>query len=216
MFKGKIHGLWVALGIAFLALALLLAGAWAVGRSDAFRAWLVDQIKTQVAQATGAQLEIGSLEGSLLFNATAQGLSLTHQGRKVIEVERLELSYNLLSLLGGRIRITSLTAVRPQVNLPLPLPTGEGGGMGLALSIKRLKITGGGLEAGGQLGALQSVAQVDLDGGLILDARGLKARAKLHRSLLKVQGLAKPLFLSLDSALDSKRLTLKRLVASSG
>lgn len=216
MLRGKIHGLWAALGIAFLALAFLLAGAWAVGRSDAFRAWLVDQIKSQVAQATGAELEIGSLEGSLLFNATAQGLSLTHQGRKVVEMERLELSYNLLSLLGGRIRINSLTAVRPRVSLPLPLPTGEGGDMGLALSIKRLKITGGGLEAGGQLGALLAVDQVDLDGSLVLDARGLKAGAKLRRSLLTVRGLAKPLFLSLDSALDSKRLTLKRLVASSG
>ena len=66
------------------------------------------------------------------------------------------------------------------------------------------------------MGALLAVAQVDLDGSLVLDARGLKARAKLHRSLLTVRGLAKPLFLSLDSALDAKRLILKRLVASSG
>ncbi|MCF8040873.1 MAG: translocation/assembly module TamB [Desulfarculaceae bacterium] len=216
MFRGKIHGLWLALGAAALALVLLLSAAWAVGRSDAFRAWLVDEIKAQVAQATGAQLEIRSLDGSLLFNAQAQGLSLAHEGRKVLEVERLELSYNLLSLLGGRIRITSLTALRPRVSLPLPLPSGGDDEVGLALSIKRLKITGGSLEAGEQLGALQSATQVDLDGRLTLDARGLKARAKLHRSLLSVQGLAKPVLLSLESSLDSKRLKLMRLVASSG
>ena len=57
---------------------------------------------------------------------------------------------------------------------------------------------------------------MDLDGRLRLDTRGLKASAKLHRGLLSVQGLAEPVFLSLESALDSQRLTLKRLVAASG
>ncbi|MCB2191238.1 MAG: translocation/assembly module TamB domain-containing protein [Deltaproteobacteria bacterium] len=216
MARGKIHLFLLVLGAVVLAIALLLGGALAVVRSDAFHAWLVDEIKTQVAQATGAQLEMKSLEGNLLFNARARDLSLSQKGRKVVEVQRLELSYNLLSMLGGRIRITSLTAVRPRVSLPLSLPSGGEGGVGLALSIRRLKISEGSLEAGGQLGSLQGVGQVDLDASLTLDSRGLKAKAKLHRSLLKVQGLAEPVFLSLDSALDAKRLQLARLVAASG
>lgn len=155
-----------------LILAVLLTAAWAVGRSEAFRTWLVGQIQTQVAQATGGQLHMGPLEGNLLFGAQANNLSFTHQGRQILGVERLELSYNLLSILGGRLRISSITLVRPRLSLPLPQLPEQQGGAGLALSIKELNVSQGSLEPGGELGALQGVSQIDLSGRLVLDARG--------------------------------------------
>ena len=213
---GKIHRAWLVLGIAALSLALLLGGAWGLSRSDGFRAWLVDEIKAQVAQATGASLELRSLGGSLLFNINVDGLSLTQEGRKVLEIERLKISYNPLALLVGRIKIHSLVAVRPRVSLPLALPSGGGDGPDLTLILRHLSITGGYLEAGGGLGPLRQASQVEMEGRLTLDERGFKAKLKLHRSLLEMQGLTQPLLLSLEGNLDSKRLRLLRLVASSG
>ncbi|BEQ16308.1 translocation/assembly module TamB domain-containing protein [Desulfoferula mesophila] len=199
-----------------LILAVLLTAAWAVGRSEAFRTWLVGQIQTQVAQATGGQLHMGPLEGNLLFGAQANNLSFTHQGRQILGVERLELSYNLLSILGGRLRISSITLVRPRLSLPLPQLPEQQGGAGLALSIKELNVSQGSLEPGGELGALQGVSQIDLSGRLVLDARGLKARIRLYRSLLSVQDLAEPVLVSLEGTLASGRLKLARLMAASG
>lgn len=215
MAKGKLSGWWLLLGAAALAMVLLLATALVVSRSEAFRGWLVAEIKTQVAQATGAQLEIKSLSGSLLFNAQVEGLNLSRDGRKVLEVDRLELSYNPLALLGGRVKINSLVVVRPRVSLPLP--AGGGGGLpSLALTIRDLTITGGSLEAGGGLGPLRRASQVELEGRLLLDKRGIRAKVKLHRSLLELEGLDKPLFVSLESTIIPKRAILQRLVVASG
>ena len=215
MAEGKRRGWWRILGAVLLLLVLLVATAWVVSGTDAFRTWLVTQIQTKVAQETGAKLEIQSLGGSLLFNARVEGLRLSQKGRTLLAVERLELSYSPLALIGGRLKINSLSAVRPLLSLPLPL--GGSGGPGLALSVREMNISEGRVEIGGGLaGPLRGASQIDLEGRLILDKRGLRAKLKLHRSLLRLQGLDKPVFLSLETTLVPKRAILHRLVATRG
>ncbi|MCB2225259.1 MAG: translocation/assembly module TamB domain-containing protein [Desulfarculaceae bacterium] len=214
--RGK-YLLWLILGL-FAALLLALGvGGWVLSRSDAFRAWAVTQIESGVKEATGAELKLGALEGNLLFQATARDLALVRGEHTLLSVERLELSYNLLALLGGRVKIHSLTAVRPRVNLPWDLPSGSGGAPELAISLSRLNITGGALSAPeGLLGPLHHLEGLELSGSLSLDQRGLRATAKVLRARLGLKGLSEPLSVHLRAGLDEKQLRVEELELKHG
>ncbi|MCF8032124.1 MAG: translocation/assembly module TamB domain-containing protein [Desulfarculaceae bacterium] len=217
MARKSIIALWLVLGL-FAALVLGAGlGAWGLSRSDAFRGWLVERIQSEVLDATGARLELAGLEGNLLFNVSARQVSLTRQDQTLLAVERLDISYNLLALLGGRLKISSLSAVRPRVNLPWSLPAGEGGGLGLRVSLDRLSITGGELNAPlGLLGPVRRVEGLELGGSLYLDQRGLRAKASVAQARVSLEGLAQPLGLKLKARLDNKRLRVDELQVVKG
>jgi translocation and assembly module TamB len=215
MARRGMRGLWLALAVAAGFFLLLAVAAWGFSRSDTFRSWLVTELKAQVHQATGARLELSSLGGSLLFDAQAQGVALVKDGRRLLSVERLELSYNPLALLGGRVKINSLVAVRPVVDLPWDFPAGQGGA-GLAVTLSHLSVTGGSLSAGGGLGPLQNAREVELTGRFSLDQRGLKARVRVERARLGLEGMERPLTLKLAARLDGERLRVESLQLSDG
>ncbi len=212
----RIKVLGLVLGGLAALVVLLLAGAWIGSRSDAFRGWLKERIQSEVLQATGARLELSGLEGSLLFDAAASKISLTRGGKTLLAVERLELSYNPLALLGGRVRVLSLKAVRPRVNLPWDLPAGQGGGLPPSLSLSHVSITHGSLSAGQELGPLRSVQELELNGRLSWDHWGLTARARVNKALVGLEGQEQPLAVVLGAGLERGRLKVDELKVSQG
>ena len=217
MARRGLNILGLVLAGAALLVLLLGAGLWVLSRNQDFRAWLVAQIQAQVLEATGAKLEMASLEGSLIFDATAQGLKLTRQGKTLLAVERLELSYNPLAMLGGRVRINSLKALRPQVNLPWDLPAGQTGGAFPALTLNKLSLSQASLRvADKSLGPLRQVDELDLEGRLSLDARGLRTRVRLARAMVGLHNLEAPVAVRLNAHLDKRRLRLEMLELTQG
>ncbi|RJX33410.1 MAG: hypothetical protein C4525_09080 [Desulfarculus sp.] len=204
------------LGLLLVLLAALGLAAWGLGQSQAARGWLLERLQQKVAAATGARLELASLEGSLLLDARLKGLALVKDGRLLLAVDELRLSYNPLSLLLGRLSIRSLTAVRPRVSLPWDLAASAGGAPPLSLSVAAVEVIDGALEAGGGLGPLQRGEGVALSGSLVLDVLGLRARVRLKRGRLWLQGLPGPLDLEGRARLRNRHLELERLLVASG
>jgi translocation and assembly module TamB len=207
----------VVLGSVLLLLAGLAAATWGISQSQAFRAWLLDLARQEVLEATGAKLEIASIEGNLFVEAEIKGLALVKDGRRLLDVKRLRLRYNLLALLGGRLRIGHLEAVAPQVNLPWELTGGgEAGPPLLAITLGRVIIKDGGVVGGGLLGPVTKARGVDASGSFSLDTRGLRAQASIKRGRVWMQGLSQPLDFTAKADLNGQTLKVPLLVVESG
>lgn len=208
---------WIA-GSAALLLGLLWLVLWGLAASDWGRAKVLELLNREVEAATQAQLTLGDLEGNPLTNLVLRDVSLRRGGRELARAAEIELRYNPLALLSGRVHLGRLRLVRPWVGLPLDLPPDQGGGSlpGLALTIARLEVVDGGLEAGGSLGRLRRAEGVQLEGEFSLDARGPRAEARLAWANLSLDDLEAPLAVSGRVAADAKRLTVESLLVQAG
>lgn len=208
---------WIVGGTAIL-LGLLWLALWGLAASDWGRAKVLELLNREVEAATQAQLTLGDLSGNPLTNLVLREVSLRRGGRELARAAEIELRYNPLALLSGRVHLGRLRLVRPWVGLPLDLPPDPGGGSlpGLALTIARLEVVDGGLEAGGSLGRLRRAEGVQLEGEFSLDARGPRAEAQLAWASLSLEGLEAPLAVSGRVAADARRLTVESLLIQAG
>lgn len=200
------------------AFALLTLAAWIVLNTEAFRSWLLAKAQTELKAATGLELSIGELGGSLLFGLELKDVAVTAGGERYISIKRLSASYQLLAALGGRLRIRRLELDRPWVRLPLPVKeSGAGGGAPpLAVTLRNLSITGGGLVGGGLLGPVRQVEDLDLRGELSLDLRGLRGQVVLGGAKVHLDGLDRPVRVAGPASWAGTTLTVREFTVSEG
>ena len=192
--KGKIAALVLGAGLG-LVLALLLGG-WLWARSPSAQAWLKQQLIQQVGEATGARLELDSLELRLISRLRLQGLRLMRGAQELAGVDRLELSFNPMALLGGRLSIGALRLTRPRLVWPLELPASQGESASvppLALSIKRIQIEEGRLTPAQKDSPWQGLEGLNLAGRLDWDQMGLRCGLEVLGGRARLTGLEPPL-----------------------
>lgn len=101
-----------ALVVAVLALAVVAAG---VLRTD----WAHERMRllvlSQAHRWLTATLDIARIEGSLLSGIELRGVALTADGVKVVDIERVAVSYNLRQLYTDGTVIDSITLDRPRI-----------------------------------------------------------------------------------------------------
>ncbi|MBI5523233.1 MAG: translocation/assembly module TamB domain-containing protein [Desulfarculus sp.] len=209
----------VAWGLSVLALTACaaLAALWVLADSDWGRGQLRHHLENEVLEKTGFTLQLEGMAGNLFRGLTLEGLSLSREGRTPLRVARVELSYNPLALLlGGRLSLGRLRLDQPRLELPLVLPSGGGSAPVLSLTISHLEVTGGTLLAGGQLGPLRQVSNLDLGGHFSLDSRGPALTTHISQAELVLDGLPQPLGLAGQASYSHQRLKLPGLRLSLG
>ncbi len=186
---------------------LLLAG------SHLARDWLLQQARQELAARAGIELSYGSVRGRLLTGLELRDLRLASGGRTFFTARRLLLRHNPLALMGGRLSISRLVLVDPSLSLPLPDLGGAGGGgpPPLALSLKRVEVVNGAIDPGGAWGPLGRLEGLALNGRMVLDARGLSARADLSAGRARIAGSPQPVKVRCSARLESGRLRLSDL-----
>jgi translocation and assembly module TamB len=197
--------------------------------TDRGRAWLLDTVHEQVAAAAGIDVEIGVLEGWLLWNATLRDVRLAalDDEQDWISCERLSLRWRPWRLVRGVVSIDAIELVGPRVDQtrmpafasadstetveepsqPFALP--------LAVRLEHLSVERGAVVAAPGV-HLDSLAVV-LDGEAWSIVRKLHARVRIERasaywveqdlSCPLVSGHAELAGAQLTSAFEAERLS---------
>jgi hypothetical protein len=113
--------------VAAAASAVIVGGLLLVLQTGWARARLAGLIAAQAERYVDADVSIATIEGDLFGSAALRNVVVTRDGRDIISVERVELSYDLLALLGGALALNDVTLERPVIDL-------TGGPEGLALA----------------------------------------------------------------------------------
>ena len=187
----------------------VLASGWA---RDKALAWLQDTLRRQA----GVELSIGAASGNLLHTLRLENLRLSWKGRTPLAVRVMEISYNPLALLGGRLRVSRLLLVEPRVSLPLRWPASGAPGVLPAISIARVEVRGGSLLAPPAWKPLRRFTAITLTGRFRLDRRGLACAAHIGRARLYLAGARRPLTLAARARLERERLQVEKLTLSAG
>lgn len=107
---------WVVLTLGVLFL-ILVVGVVLFARTERFRALLRDQLVNTLNTSIRGDVNLGRIEGSIWNTLTLHDLAVTYQGTEVLRAPRLTISYALLSLLEGRVRVIRAEGWRPIVRL---------------------------------------------------------------------------------------------------
>jgi autotransporter translocation and assembly factor TamB len=100
-----------------LALVLLVAGALLATQTSWFRDWARGFGERQAARLLNGQLAIGRLDGNLWSGATLTNVAITQDGREVVRVERVRVTYSVRQLLSRHWRFPEITLTRPSIVL---------------------------------------------------------------------------------------------------
>jgi autotransporter translocation and assembly factor TamB len=144
---------WIARALFAVALVvLLLLATVLIGvRTGPVRDLLRTRIVTALEDATGADVQVGSVDGSVLHTLVLRDVRLVDHGRPVATMPRVEVAYRLLPLLGGTLYVQRIALEQPRIvlvhtaggwALPTP-PASADGGSGMTIVVDRLTIAGG-------------------------------------------------------------------------
>src|SRR5439155_1680383 len=167
-------GRWLARGLG--AVALVAAALAVASRTGAARALERRAVVRVLEAATGAQVTLAGVGGTLGHSLVLEDLRLGAGGRTVVHVPRLEIVYAPLALLHGVVRLkrVTLTALRVRAVVegdarPLALPPRGG----LPVVVEHLDVTDGRV----------AVALLDREppGRFAATALTLAARGRLER-----------------------------------
>lgn len=187
--------LLVTLGVPSLILALLAAAAYIFANSDWGRDWLRQQLEAEIRQSTGMRMEVDRLDGNLLWRIEAHGLRLMHGQQEVLTVRRLEVTYNLLAIIGGALRIGDCKADGLRLALARLPDMGDDQGGGPAVTIRRLALSDVQVDPGGLLGPLKQLAGVSIKGHLDWESGGGNFIGKVAAQRIDLAGLSQPISL---------------------
>ena len=206
--------LTVLLALMVVALGILFV----LASSDYARDWVLAKVKSELAAGPGLDLEIESVQGSLLSTLKFQELSISHKGRPIIKVQQAEVDFYLLQLLGGRLKVSPLRLKQPELTLPLKLDSAGGQSSQappLAVSVDDVEIVDGGIRIDdGAWGPIQELAGINAKGGFGLDMRGMRAQLDLNQARLEMPNGV--LQTSARVTLRDQRLELTELKLNSG
>lgn len=168
----------VALTAALTALVLVV---WLGVRTPWFREWARDEVTTRVNNTINGHLTIGSLSGSLFTGVVLHDVSLSDSDGPIVNVEKIEATYDVFGMFSGDIPIEDLELTRPVVTLVsdqrgwnvtrlAPKTEDTGGGRGFLL--RRVQIVDGAVDARIDGERTLSVSRLDLIGTLRVGAEG--------------------------------------------
>jgi hypothetical protein len=100
-----------------LGLVLLVAGALLATQTAWFRDWARGFGERQAARLLNGQLAIGRLDGNLWSGATLTNVRITQDGREVVRIERVRVTYSVRQLLSRHWRFPEITLTRPWIVL---------------------------------------------------------------------------------------------------
>jgi len=107
---------WLALGFGFL-LLLAVIGVTIYTRTERFTRWARDEAVTAVNALIQGAVSVDRLEGSVWRHLVLHNLGLRYQDHEILSVPRLEVSFSLLPLIWGELRISAIEADRPRATL---------------------------------------------------------------------------------------------------
>src|SRR5262249_26041597 len=102
------------------------------------------------AEATGTQVRIRALNGSVFRSLVLEDVAVAVDGRTILTVPRVALAYHVLPLLRGELRVSSVVLDAPRIRLVrtahgwvLPTPPGGGGGSSLRVVLDEIRVRDG-------------------------------------------------------------------------
>src|SRR5689334_309457 len=107
---------WLALGFGFL-LLLAVIGVTIYTRTERFARWARDEGVTAVNGLIRGSLSVERLEGSVWRHLVLHNVGLRYQQHEILTIPRLDISFSLLPLLWGELKISSIEAVGPRAGL---------------------------------------------------------------------------------------------------
>lgn len=196
-------------------LALLAGAGYFFAASESGQQWILDMVKEEVRESLGAELEIEGFKGNLLWRVEAKRVRLAKGDREIFQAQDLEVSYNLLAIIGGSVRMGDLKVSSGRLDLGA-LPQSQGQSEIPGITIKRLAIKDFTLAPGGMLGPVTKLAGLSISGRLDLYSRRSSFKGKLAVGELGLQGLAQPLGVKAHVDWEDERLKLHRVDISQG
>jgi uncharacterized protein involved in outer membrane biogenesis len=100
-----------------LTVILLVAGALIATQTAWFRDWARGFGERQAARLLNGQLAIGGLDGNLWSGATLTDVRITQDGREVVRVDRVRVTYSARQLMSRHWRFPEITLTRPSIVL---------------------------------------------------------------------------------------------------
>ncbi len=110
--RRRLRRLLFGLAAAIVALVLALLG---VSQSDWFRDWLRRDIMARAERLLDAKVSIARVGGDLLSGIVLDGVRLEQAGTPVITIDRIRVTYRVLTLRKTRITLDSIEVLRPVV-----------------------------------------------------------------------------------------------------
>ncbi|MGN6735983.1 MAG: translocation/assembly module TamB domain-containing protein [Candidatus Binatia bacterium] len=107
---------WLALGFGFL-LLLAVIGVTIYTRTERFTRWARDEGVAAVNGLIRGSLSVERLEGSVWRHLVLHNVGLRYHGHAILTIPRLDISFSLLPLLWGELKISSIEAVGPRAGL---------------------------------------------------------------------------------------------------
>jgi translocation and assembly module TamB len=184
----KITGIALAVSLSLMVVAV--AAVFVLAGSDGVRDWALAKAKEELAAGPGLELNIGSVSGSLLSTLRFQDLSVASKGRVFFKVKEAEFGIHILQLMGGRLKISPLRLIEPEVSLPLEMDSKQAEDDSpplLAISVRKIEIKGGKVKAGGALGPLRGIEGIEAKGSFVYDLRGMQAKLDLSGAQLDME-----------------------------
>jgi autotransporter translocation and assembly factor TamB len=100
-----------------VAVLVLVAGGLVATQTPWFREWARGFAERQAARLLNGQLAIGRLDGTLWTGATLSDVRITQDGREVVRIERVRVTYSARQLASGQWLIPAITLTRPSIVL---------------------------------------------------------------------------------------------------
>lgn len=107
---------WLFVGTGLL-LALALIGAALYTRTEQFTRWLRDEGVAAVNDTISGTIGVERLEGSIWRHLTLYDVVLRHENAEVVRIARVDVWFSLFELIWGRLNISRLEGLDPQVIL---------------------------------------------------------------------------------------------------
>ncbi len=220
---------WPLMLLGGLAVTLVVALLVAQTRwgSDRVRGFAEDQVANLL---TDARLEIGSLSGSFIWGVSGRDLKLYAADSLVASVDEVEIEYNVLGFMAGKIDLGNVRLIRPLILarqqpdstwdllsvIPQSDPEAEPG-QPIELSIDALLVSEGSAEVRFRARTDSTVGLENLN----LTAFGLKFGEELHAESISiaVRGLATvlpaPVEVEIDASVGAESFSCDRCMLRS-